>query len=125
MVKPGVLAVAVVSLLVGGGITFAVVRLVGKGSPELAFVVGAVLGTHLAAVAHHRSPGAASSPRVKALVGAALACGAVALGVALHIAFAPFEFAVISIFFAVVGSFAFPFVLFDTMWKALSKQRKP
>ena len=58
MVKPGVLAIAVLSQLVGGGITFAVVRMVGKGSPELAFVVGAILGTQLAAVVHHRIGGA-------------------------------------------------------------------
>jgi hypothetical protein len=123
VVKPGVLAVVVVSQLVGGAITFAVIRMVGKGSPELAFVVGAVLGTQLAVVAHKRTAGAETSARVKAWVGAALACGALLMGVVLHLAFAPFEIAAISIAFAAVGSFVFPFVLFDTMWKALSKER--
>jgi hypothetical protein len=123
MVKPGVLAVAVVSLLVGGAVTFAVIRMVGKGSPELAFVVGAVLGTQLAAVVHHRTPGAASSSRVKAAIGVALACGVVVLGAVLHLAFAPFEFAWVSIPIAAVGAFVFPFVLFDTMWNALTKKR--
>ena len=123
MVKPGVLAIAGVSQLVGGGITFAIIRMVGKGSPELAFVVGAVLGTQLAAVAHKRSAGAESSPREKAVVGAALACGALLMGVIQHLAFAPFEIAGISVAFAAVGSFVFPFVLFETMWNALSKKR--
>jgi hypothetical protein len=123
MVKPTVFVVAVVAQLVGGAVTFAVVRMIGKGNPELAFVVGAVLGTQLAAVAHRRAAGAASSPGVKASVGAALACGALLMGVALHLAFAPFPFPGISIAFAVVGSFVFPFVLFDTMWNALSKKR--
>ena len=123
MVKPGVLVVAFVSLLAGGGVTFAVVRMVGKGNPELAFVVGAILGTQLAAMAHHRVAGAKSTPRVKAWIGADLACGALLLGVALHLAFAPFQFPAVSVPFAVVGSFVFPFVLFDTMWNALSKRR--
>ena len=61
---------------------------------------------------------------MKALVGAALACGAVSLGVALHLAFAPFPYPGVSIPLAVVGSFVFPYVVFETMWKSLSNQRK-
>ena len=123
-VKPLVPIVALLSLLVGGAVTFAVIRMLGKGSPELAFVVGAALGAQMAAVAHHRAEGAVSSTRVKAITGAALALGVIILGVILHFAFAPFEFPAISIPISAVGAFVFPFVLFDTMWNALSKRPK-
>jgi hypothetical protein len=120
--KPVVLTVSVVSFLVGGGITFAVVKWLGIGSPELAFVVGAILGTQLAAVAHHRIPGATNSTGFKASVGGALATSAIALGIVLHAVFTPFQYVGISVPIAAFGAFVFPFVIFDTMWKALSKK---
>jgi hypothetical protein len=55
-------------------------------------------------------------------LGAALALGTVLLGTVLHLAWAPFEYPEISIPIAVVGTFLFPFVLFQTMWNALSKR---
>ena len=113
---------AVLAFIAGGSITFAVIRWLGKGSPELAFVVGAVLGTQIAAVVHHRTPGAVSSPGVKAGVGTALALGAVLLGLVLHAFWKPFNYPEISIPIAVVGAFVFPFVLFEQMWNALSKK---
>ena len=118
--KPAVVVIAVVSFFLSGGVTFAIVRWLGKGSPELAFVVGAIVGTELAAVVHHRNPGATNSAGVKALIGAALAMSTVVLATLLHLVVAPFEYPQISIPIAVVGTFVFPFVLFDTMWKALS-----
>ncbi len=113
---------AILAFIVGGGITFAVVRWLGKGSPELAFVVGAVLGTQMAAVVHRRSPGAVSAPGVKAGVGAAMALSTILLGTLMHALWKPFDYPEISIPIAVVGTFVFPFVLFDTMWNALSKR---
>ena len=113
---------AILAFIVGGGITFAVVRWLGKGSPELAFVVGAVLGTQIAAVVHRRSPAAVSAPGVKVGVGAALALSTILLGALMHALWKPFDYPEISIPIAVVGSFVFPFVLFDTMWNALSKR---
>src|SRR3954470_9616033 len=114
--KPAGYVSAIIAFIVGGSITFAVMRWLGKGSPELAFVVGAVLGTQIAAVVHRRSPGAVSSARVKAGVGAALALSTVLLGIVLLLAWNPFDYPQISIPIAVVGTFVFPFVLFETMW---------
>ena len=83
---------AIIAFIVGGSITFAVVRWLGKGSPELAFVVGAVLGTQIAAVVHHHTPGAVSSTGVKAGVGAALAVSTIMLGLALNALWKPFHY---------------------------------
>jgi hypothetical protein len=120
--KAAVYFSAVLTFIVGGGITFAVVRWLGKGSPELAFIGGAVLGTQIAAVVHHRSKGAVSSPGVKAGVGASLALSAIVLGIVMHAIWKPFDYPEISIPMAVAGSFVFPFVLFEQMWNALSKK---
>ena len=108
------------AFVAGGAVTFAVVRWLGKGSPELAFVVGAVLGTQLAAAIHHRSRGAGNSPRLKAMIGLVLALTAILLGIVLHTVFEAFEYPDVSIPIGAVGTFIFPFVLFDTMCNALS-----
>lgn len=115
-------AFAILAFIVGGSITFAVVRWLGKGGPELAFVVGAVLGTQIAAIVHHRSPGAVSSPGVKAGVGAALALSTILLGIVLHALWKPFSYPEISIPIAMVGTFVLPFFLFDQIWNSLSKK---
>src|SRR3954452_15943840 len=108
--KPIVYISAILAFIAGGSVTYAVVHWLGKGSPELAFVVGAVLGTQIAAVVHHRSPGAVSSPGVKAGVGAALALSTVLLGIAMHALWKPFTYPEIIIPIAVVGTFVFPFI---------------
>ena len=106
---------------VGALITLGIIRAIEKGSPELAFVVGAILGTQIAALVHHRQPGTSNSLAVMLSLGITLAVAAVVLGSILHVVFAPFNYPEISVPIAAVGSFVFPFVLFDTMWKALSK----
>jgi len=116
--------IAVSAFVVGGGITFAVVRWLGKGSPELAFMVGAILGTQLAAIIHHRGRGASNSLQVKAKIGLVLALTAFFLGIVLHTVFGAFEYPDVSVPIGVVGAFVFPFVLFDTMWNAMTKATK-
>ncbi len=120
--KGNVYIAAIVAFIIGGGMTFAVVRELGKGSPELAFVVGAILGTQIAAVVHRRDAQAESSPGVKATIGMALAGSAILLGVVLQFFWMPFEYPEISLPISVVGAFIFPFVLFETMWDALSRK---
>jgi ABC-type spermidine/putrescine transport system permease subunit II len=124
VVKPSVFVVAAVSFLVGGSITFAILRWLDKGNPSLAFIMGAILGTQLAAVRHHRSPGATNSAGVKASIGAVLVISMLILGVALHLLFAPFRYPEITLSISAIGSFVFPFVLFDMTWRSLSTKRE-
>lgn len=123
--KPVLLAISVVAFVVGGAITFAIVRWLDKGSPHLAFIVGAILSTQAAAILHYRSPDAISAIRTKLSVGTALAITAAVFGLVVHFAFAPFEYVEVSIPVAAIGCFIFPLILFDTMGKALSKKRTP
>jgi hypothetical protein len=122
--RPSVFIVAAVSFFISSSITFAVIRWLGKGSPTLAFIVGAAVGTNLAAVMHHRNPKGTNSPGVKASIGAVLVISMLALATVLHIVFAPFRFfLVVTLPISAIGSFVFPFILFDTTWRTLSKVR--
>ncbi|MBC8371989.1 MAG: hypothetical protein H8E53_00215 [Planctomycetes bacterium] len=121
--KVTVLIVSVVSCVIGGAATFAVIQWIGKGSSELAFVIGAIVGTQAGAIIHYRQKGAKSSLAVKAKLGLAVGGANVVFGVVLHYAIAPFAYAEVTIPLAAVGGFVFPFVLFDTMWNALSKYK--
>ena len=121
--KATVWIAAAFSYAIGGAATFAVIRWLGKGSPDLAFVVGAVLGTEVAAIVHWRTGGAGAGGTgwLKAAVGLALALSAGASGLLLHMAFRAFEHPDVSIPIGAAGAFLFPFVLFDTMSKTLSR----
>ena len=120
--KPIALTIAAASFLAGAAVMFLVIRAISVGSPELSFVVGAVLGSQIGAIMHRRQPGAEPTAAAKAILGVVLAVCAVAFGVLLHLTTNPFKFVEISLPFAAVGSFVFPFVLFNTMWNALSKK---
>jgi len=122
--KPSTLLLSAVSFVTGASMTFAVVRWFAIDKPELAFVVGAILGTQVAAVFHHRTVGAANTVGVKCVLGIVLALTAALFGFALHSLFAPFKFADVSIPISALGAFAFPFAIFNTMWSALSKPLK-
>jgi MFS family permease len=122
-VKPLTLAAGIVSFLAGAALTLVVIRALEIGRPELAFVVGAILGTGIGAVAHHRQKGN-NTGAVKTALGIALAATAVAFGLLVHFAFGVFAYPEVSIPIAGIGSFVFPFVLFNTMWEALSKTPK-
>jgi hypothetical protein len=122
-VKRATLAAGIVSFLAGAALTLAVVLFFEFRWTELAFVVGAILGTQVGAMVHHRQKGDNTSA-VKIALGIALAATAVAFGLVVHFAFGVFVHPEVSIPMAGIGSFVFPFVLFNTMWEALSKPKK-
>ena len=121
--KPMTLVIAVLAFIAGATLTFLVIRVIGAGNPGLSFIVGAILGTNVGAVVHHRQPGSKNTMQAKAVLGVVLAVSAVLIGIILHQATRPFKFVEISLLFAAIGSFVFPFVLMNTMWHALSKAR--
>ncbi len=122
--KPSSLMIAAVSFIVSGGLAFLVIRAISMGNPELSFIVGAVIGSQTGAIMHHRHPGSQPTATAKLLLGVVLAACALVLGVILHVTANPFTFAEVSVPAAIVGSFAFPLLLFNTMWNALSKQQR-
>jgi hypothetical protein len=117
-------AATIGSHLAGAAATLAVIRGFEIGHPTLALVVGAILGTQVGAVIHHRQPGATNSARVKALLGLTLALTAIAFVLIAQWFTAAFEYVEVTLPIGAIGSFVFPFVLFDTMWNALSKGKQ-
>ncbi len=115
--KPTTLTISAISFLASAAITFLVIRTFSIGSPELSFVVGGVLGSQVGAIFHHRQPGAKPTVAAKAILGMVLAVCAVIYGVLLHLTIHPFEFVEISLPIAAVGSFVFPFVLFNFLFR--------
>ena len=118
--KPVTLAIALAAQLGAVLLAFGVQRAVTGGpATGLPFIVGGIFGTQIGALRHARSPGTTNDARAKGLLCVVLACGAVAAGGALHLAFAPFAAPEITVGFAVVGSAVFPWVLFNQMWRAV------
>ncbi len=123
--KPVPLLVAALSFIAGGLITIAIIRWMNADNPELLFGMGSILGTQIGAIMHHRQPGATPNFRAKAMLGAVLALSTIALAMALHLTIRPFKFVEVSLPISTIGAFAFPFVIFNTMWKSLSSVRNP
>lgn len=122
--KPVVLSLTAGSFIAGAAVTFVIIQAISMGSPQLSLIVGAVLGSQVGVIMHHRQPGAQPNVAAKAILGAVLAMCAIVVGVVLHETAAPFTFVEVTVPFAAVGSFFFPFVVFNTMWAGLS-QKKP
>ena len=115
--------VSVLSLVVGAAITLGIVRAIGTGSAELAFVVGAIFATGAGVMMYYRQGGVSASAAVKFQLGAVLAVTAIVFGVAAQGAVGAFKYPAISIPVGAVGSFIFPFVLFNTLWKPFAQLR--
>jgi hypothetical protein len=118
--KPTVLGLAAFVYLLSVAITFAIIRTVGFGEPEFAFIIAAIVSTNVAAYWHSRTYESSNSLSARAMLAIAIAVAAFASGLLLEVAFAPFKFATVSIPMAVIGTFVFPFVLFSTFWNGLT-----
>ncbi len=122
--KRTTLIFAAIGFIAGAALAFGAVRWLGMDDAELAFIVGAIVGTQTGVVFHHRTAGAGNTMGVKCVLGAVLALTAALFGLAVHSLYAPFGFAEVSIPFGVIGTFAFPLVIFNTLWAALAKLPK-
>jgi hypothetical protein len=113
--KPIVLVVAVAAYFAAAALTFAVIRWLDSDDVDLSLGVGAIAGAQFSAIMHGRIRGLTSTRSTKAMVGAALSLSAVVFGHALHQWLGAFEDLGVSIPLAAIGSFIFPFILFDHM----------
>ena len=120
--KASTLATALAAQVFAVLVAFALQRTFSAGpSSGLPFVVGGIFGTQMGALRHARRPDAVNTSGVKARLGAALGVGALVLGGALHVLFAPFTFVDVTVPIAALGSAVFPFVLFNQMWRAVRR----
>lgn len=121
--KTSTIAIAAAVLIVGASITLAVTRWLGADA-EIAFVVGAVLATQVAAFVHFGTPGSVNSVKVKLVLGTVLAVAALLFGLLINALYSPFRFADVSIPIATIGTFGTPFVLFGQMWNVLFRSKR-
>jgi hypothetical protein len=118
--KPSTLALALGAQLGAILLAFGVQRAVTGGSASgLPFIVGGIFGTQLGALRHARLPGSGNDARARGTLSAVLCVGALACGLGLQVAIAPFVAPEITLGFAAVGSAVFPWVLFNQMWRAV------
>ncbi len=85
------------------------------------FVVGAVVGSQVGAWRFYRILRVGKESGAKVMTGLTLAAGAALAGLALHFGFSALNHPDVVIPISALGSFVFPFVLFGTMKKSLTK----
>lgn len=112
------------AFLAGAACTYLVLRALDSQHGELALIIGAILGSQVGALLHHRQPGASPSGSAKAQLGLALAVVAVAFSLCLQLLMNWLEVPEVSIPIAAIGCFCFPFVLFRIVWRSLEEARK-
>jgi len=122
--RPLALIIAAVSFVVTASIALAVIRHLGIGDVPLAFVVGAIVGTQAGAIMHAREPDARPTAIPKLILGAVLAAVAIGFGAAVHFGLGRLSYPEITLPISAVGSFVFPFVLFNQMFNAMRNSRK-
>ena len=123
--KPACLVIAAVAFIIAAAIALAVIRGFSVGDTSLAFVVGAILGTQAGAIAHSRRSEADATIAVKLGLGAVLAGVALVFGIVVHFAVSPFEYPGVTLPIAAIGSFVFPFAIFNTMFNAVRRSKIP
>jgi hypothetical protein len=123
-VKTFSLVIAGLSFLAAAAITLAVIRGLDVGDDPLTFDVGAIVGAQAGAIIHAREKDAVASTRVKLTLGGVLAVVALVFGLVVHFAVRGLKYPEITIPIASVGSFVFPFALFNTMFNAMRQSKK-
>ena len=118
------IAVTSAAFTVGAVVTYLVVRILQSDMTFLSLVVGAIVGTEAGLIMYHRQPGASLTSQVKLRLGVVVAITGVALSLIMQATIRWFQFPEVSSPIGAVGCFVFPFVLSDTLWKALEKERK-
>lgn len=122
--KPAHLAITAVVYVVVAFVTLAVIRGLNVGDTPLAMIVGAIVGTQVGAILHAREPESISSLSVKILLGSVLAGAAVLVGLLVYFLLG-LEHAEVTVPISAIGSFAFPFALFNQFFHLMRKSSVP
>lgn len=117
------IAVASSAFIVGAVVTYLILRSLQSDMTYISLIVGAIIGTQAGLVMYHRRPGASLTLQLKLQLGVVLAISSVVLSLIMQTTIRWFQFPEVSIPIGAVGCFVFPFVLTNTLWKALEKGR--
>lgn len=122
--KAATITLSSVTFVATAIVTYLVVHFFQSEMTYLSLVVGAIVGTQVGVIVHHRQPEASLTPRVKVCLGFVAAITGVLLSLVMQATFHWFRFPEVTIPIGFVGCFVFPFVISDNLWKALEKSRK-
>jgi|GEM_PF-1833610 len=117
------LGIAAAAYVGTSAVAFALARVIGFQQLTLAFVVGAIVAANVGPYFHYRRPSAQLTGRTKAQLGTVLFVAALLSGAALQLTIGGMLHPDIVIPIAAVGSFAFPFAVSQSMWKALDRNK--
>ena len=92
------------------------------GDASLALIIGAIFGTQVAAIQYHRRIPDPAPAKVKATAGIVLAVMAIFAGVISQFMLEWMPLPEVTLPIAAIGSFIFPFVLFNSMQKVNGKK---
>ncbi len=123
--RPISLMLAAATYIIGAVVALAVIHGFSIGETSFAFLIGATVGTQAGAIAHGRSRDTNATIAVKLSLGAVLAGVALAFGIAVHFLAVGLTYPEVTLPIAAIGSFVFPFVLFDTMFNAMRNVQNP
>lgn len=119
------LFLSALAFVAAASLALAVIRGFDVGDTPLALVVGAIVGSQVGAILHARQPDATSSAIPKLVLGAVLAVVALAFGFAVHLGLGGITYPEVTLPISAIGTFVFPFAVFNTMFNAIRNQRKP
>jgi hypothetical protein len=111
-----------IGIVIGAGIIKQF--LADRRSMAFALILGAILGTEVAARLYHSRRKGRAPFAVKATIGILLSVLCIAISLFLQYVWGWMTYPEIDIPFGVVGSFGFPFILFNTWQKALAKRKE-
>jgi hypothetical protein len=92
-------------------------------APEVAFVIAAIAGTWTGAFFFHRRNSGTSNYAAKAALGGTMAAVCIIEAIVVQGAWSTMKVPEVSIPISAIGTFGFPFVLFDKFEKAFRQQR--
>lgn len=117
------IVLTIVFFIIGASITGLILHCLKSDHPTLALVVGAILSTQVGIIAFHLQPGSTCSLKVKAQLGGVVAGTCLVFSLVMQVIANFFPDPVISIPISAIGSFIFPFVLFNIMWNSMQKNK--
>ncbi len=123
--KPLALLLAAAGFCLGASVALALIQHWHFGDDPMAMIVGATVGTLIGTLVHSRQPGAQPTRRAKVWLGLVLAASSLAFGLAAQWAGAGFDHPEVTFPISALGSLAFPWAIFGSIWRALKKSSSP
>lgn len=113
-----------IGYLVSFTITALIISYFKVSYPGLAFIVGSLAGTQIAAWSHCKCCNKLATYRIKAIIGGQLSLLSIIAGYFSQLLLNWIAFPKVTLSISAIGSFIFPFVIFGQIQKSFIKSKK-